>query len=298
MYNRAAKQIANWTKTEDFDFVLLAGSSFYKKCFEKTNRTRLHLEAEETLNIEIEIKGKNYFLSYFDQENINNCYRQNNIYQSHFKRDLDEFISSECDSMILTLKDFSFGIIKDNDSLYFVDSHCKDETGVESESGKAVVLQFKQPNSVVNLANHLFNNLFPNRGIDFSFTYNNLYSLFFLKISVNSIPIEMDKASNQKESLAPVFSITSFEETESSQRNISNNQLTDNENDGNNNYSRNKLEQRPSAVNKQNRDTCSPRPSRATRFNPYKRTNSPSPSRATNINPNKRISLSLLFYFE
>lgn len=78
-----------------------------------------------------------------------------------------DFVNSNCRTAILIAAGFSYGIIKNQNKLYFIDSHSKDINGVQVDYGYAGIRIYESGDSLGNYIISIHENI----NTDYELTY-------------------------------------------------------------------------------------------------------------------------------
>ena len=150
--------------TSIINHLLEYGTEFYKyalsRCFNKNIR---YLDVGEVIG-EIQIFN-NLFAAQYGINDILDSVFLGKI--SDIQIDLVDFVNSNCRTAILIAAGFTYGIIKNQNKLYFIDSHSKDDNGVQVDYGYGGVRIY---NNGESLANYIIS-IHENKNTDYEFTY-------------------------------------------------------------------------------------------------------------------------------
>ena len=144
--------------------ILQSGTEFYRYILNKShNRTLRYLDVSEAKG-EIQVSEK-LFIARYGVNDISDSMFFSFI--SLINENLNDFYYSNCNTAMLIAADYSYGIIKHDNLLYFVDSHSKDVRGMPDANGCGGVRIYPDVNS---LANYILS-IHANREVEFELTY-------------------------------------------------------------------------------------------------------------------------------
>lgn len=131
--------------TEILNYIISEGTQYYIQCINKSGESRPRYLG--TLNVlgEIHVRGT-LFVSQYGMGNEARSTNLNRI--RNISLGLKEFYESECDLAVLISAYYSYGIIKSDNMLYFVDSHSKDRSGQSVRNGYGGVRIYMDVNSL------------------------------------------------------------------------------------------------------------------------------------------------------
>ena len=140
------------------------GTEFYKYAINRgRNKTLRYLDVSEVIG-EIQVMDQ-LFISQYGVNDISDSMFQSFI--ALINEYLHDFVNSNCNTAMLIAADYSYGIIKQDNLLYFVDSHSKDVKGMPVENGYGGVRIYPNVNS---LANYILS-IHEGREVEFELTY-------------------------------------------------------------------------------------------------------------------------------
>jgi hypothetical protein len=135
--------------TEVMNQVISNGTEYYIQCFNKTGSNNLrYLSVREVLG-DIQVSDRLFRSQYGMIDEYDST--KNNIIQN-IRQDLQDFFNSDCNTATLLAADYSYGIIKCENLIYFVDSHSKDINGYPDKNGFGGVRIY---NDIDSLAKYL-----------------------------------------------------------------------------------------------------------------------------------------------
>lgn len=154
--------------------ILLQGNDYYiSRLRFRTNHSTNYLTTDEIFGL-IRINEIDYYLNLFDLNDHLSNYKEAKWTYKNLKLKLNEFYTSNCNSLLVIVNDFTYAIIKCDNYLYLFDSHSKSPTGRISANGTASIMKFSLPNTTLKLARYL-SKLFSNDST-FTFTYSKVYN--------------------------------------------------------------------------------------------------------------------------
>ena len=144
--------------------ILQSGTEFYRYILNKShNRTLRYLDVSEAMG-EIQVSEK-LFIARYGVNDISDSMFFSFI--SLINEYLLDFVNSNCNTAMLIAATYSYGIIKHDNLLYFVDSHSKDARGIPVENGYGGVRIYE---NVDSLANYILS-IHAGREVEFELTY-------------------------------------------------------------------------------------------------------------------------------
>ena len=150
--------------TAILNHIMQSGTHFYRYILDRSrNRSLRYLDVSEAMG-EIQVSEK-MFIAQYNNNNIDESMIHSFI--SLIYENLNDFVDSNCNTAMLISADYSYGIIKQDNLLYFVDSHSKDIRGMPVENGYGAVRIYQNVNS---LANYILS-IHAGREVEFELTY-------------------------------------------------------------------------------------------------------------------------------
>lgn len=180
---------ASWD-TQVLNQILSNGTEFYKYAINRgRNKTLRYLDVSEVIG-EIQVMDQ-LFIAQYGVNDISDSMFQSFI--SLINEYLQDFVNSNCNMFIAA--DYSYGLIKQDNLLYFVDSHSKDDMGMPAENGYGGIRIYQNVNS---LANYILS-IHAGREVEFELTY---ISIIDVEDEINNIIIYIINLKLSKYSLS------------------------------------------------------------------------------------------------
>lgn len=125
------------------------GDIYYQLCFDRISTTNKnnHLSVEDVVGT-IVVNETNFNVSWI--YNIDLAKSKLEIFTN-----VQNFNSSNKSHALICTGLYSFGLIKENDDLYFFDSHSRSPRGKSAVNGKACIIKFTGESKIDNITNHI-----------------------------------------------------------------------------------------------------------------------------------------------
>ena len=134
--------------TSIIDLILIKGDIYYQKCYTNLiGNKNNHLSIEEVVG-RITINDTIFDTSWIYNPRL--CTSKLNIHER-----ILQFLNSNNTHALIITGILSFGLINENDCLYFFDSHARSPQGKSSSIGKACIIKFAGDNKINNIVDHI-----------------------------------------------------------------------------------------------------------------------------------------------